>query len=543
MGLQGDLATLDITNLLQNLEGARKSGLLAVRDEREETQLFFADGRLSLIAYPSRASLIEFLAAAGAIDAGAIETAKKRRKRGHPLSSALVETGVLTAEQLRAIASARLVDEACEVLAARATQFEFSETGAPSELFDPDERALALSLAASPLLLESARRSDHWAMIREHLPSDSAHFHVVKPPRAPGEPEQARFLAQILALVDGSRSVREIVAHFPTRRFDVYQRLAELSRTQSIRPIATSDLNQRVLELARRDRKGALALLERGLEQNPHHLALLCTKALLAEKAGDLEQASEALKLVVHLQLENSEREPARATLERLKKLDQSDPFAWEKSFELALAEKRRKDAVADARKLIELHRKPGLHRKVAQVLERLIALQGSSWKLVQELARARAEAGDRDAAVKGLEQFAADSIDLESYPLACKAYEEVLLIQPARTKAKEKLQELRSGALLQRKQRRRRMRRRLLALFTLLVVLPWCTAELLARRAYVSTTRSIVHDQLLESGDYDGALARYAAVRSRYAWTLTGHFDLDPLIEELTMRARKTTK
>ncbi len=505
MGLQGDLATLDITNLLQNLEGARKSGLLAVRDEGEETQLFFADGRLSLIAYPSRASLIEFLAAAGVIDAGAIETAKKRRKRGHPLSSALVETGALTAEQLRAIASARLVDEACEVLAARATQFEFSETDAPSELFDPDERALALSLAASPLLLESARRSDHWAMIREHLPSDSAHF--------------------------------------PTRRFDVYQRLAELSRTQSIRPIATSDLNQRVLELARRDRKGALALLERGLEQNPHHLALLCTKALLAEKAGDLEQASEALKLVVHLQLENSEREPARATLERLKKLDQSDPFAWEKSFELALAEKRRKDAVADARKLIELHRKPGLHRKVAQVLERLIALQGSSWKLVQELARARAEAGDRDAAVKGLEQFAADSIDLESYPLACKAYEEVLLIQPTRAKAKEKLQELRSGALLQRKQRRRRMRRRLLALFTMLVVLPWCTAELLARRAYVSTTRSIVHDQLLEAGDYDGALARYAAVRSRYAWTLTGHFDLDPLIEELATRARKTTK
>ena len=46
MGLHGDLSTLDLTNLLQNLEGARKTGLLTVRDDGEETSLFFDKGQL-----------------------------------------------------------------------------------------------------------------------------------------------------------------------------------------------------------------------------------------------------------------------------------------------------------------------------------------------------------------------------------------------------------------------------------------------------------------------------------------------------------------
>jgi len=65
------------------------------------------------------------------------------------------------------------------------------------------------------------------------------------------------------------------------------------------------------MELARRDRKRARALLERGLEQNPHHLALLRTKAVLAEKMGEKKEASDALKVVAHLELESADREAA----------------------------------------------------------------------------------------------------------------------------------------------------------------------------------------------------------------------------------------
>ncbi len=536
MSLQGDLSTLDLTSLFQNLEGARKTGLLLVRGEGEDTQLFFEKGQLAAIAYPERPSLVEYLASAGAIRPRAIEAARKRRRRGQSLGAALVDDGALSAEELSNYAQARLVDEACEVLASGAKKFEFAEIDRATDVFDPDERALGIVLPASPLLLESARRSDHWAMIREHLPSDSAHLMVARPPNAPADRAKARFLGQVVDLVDGSRNVREIVARFPARRFEVYQLLADLAKAQSVRPIPVADLNQRILELARRDKKRAMALLERSLEQNPHHLALLRTKAMLAEKSGDRAQALEALKLVVHLELEAGERDAAKATLAKLRNLDEGDPFAWEKGFELALEEGRRDDAVEDGRALVEIHRKSAQHRKVVNVLERLCKLREPGFEIVAELAHARADAGDRDAAVKGLEQFAAKAIAIESYPLACEAYEEILAIHPSRSKAKETLRDLRNGAVAQRRARWRRVRRRALAAFLGLVVLPWTASELFAHRAFVGATRGIVHDGLLESGRLAEARERLSAVRSRWAWT-TARFEIDPVLAELDAR------
>jgi len=534
MALHGDLSTLDLTNLLQNLEGARKTGLLTVRDDGEETFLYFAEGQLALIAYPGRAALVDYLLESGAVARPALEQAKKSRRRGQGLCATLVEAGALSAEELSAIVRARLTDDACEVLGAGARQFEFAEIEGPSDAFDPDERALKIALPASPLLLESARRSDHWSMIREQVPSDSAHFKVARPPRVPGDEKKAAFQSQVVKLLDGARTVRDVVAHFPTKRFEAYQLLADLAESQTIRPIAVADLNTRILELARRDRARALALLERSLEQHPHHVELLSTKAMLAEKMGERGQAVEALKLVAHLQLEGEEALAARTTLVRLKQLDPNDPYAFEKSFELALAENRAQDALSDGQALIEVYRKPGLHRKVVEVLERLDRIQGSKWEHVRELARARAAAGERDAAAKGLEQFAAGLIGLESYPLACKAYEELLAIHPGRRKAKETLEDLKSGALVQRKARWRRLQRRAIAGFLLGVVLPWLGYEVLARRAYVATTREVMRERLLETGRYETARARYASLLGWYGWSTTGCCVVEPVLEEL---------
>ncbi|HKD99824.1 MAG TPA: DUF4388 domain-containing protein, partial [Planctomycetota bacterium] len=72
MSLQGDLATLDLTSLFQSLDGAGKTGLLTVRDEDEETQLFFEKGKLALIAQARRPGLADFLAAAGVASGEAI---------------------------------------------------------------------------------------------------------------------------------------------------------------------------------------------------------------------------------------------------------------------------------------------------------------------------------------------------------------------------------------------------------------------------------------------------------------------------------------
>lgn len=536
MGLQGDLSTLDLTSLFQNLEGAQKSGLLAVHEGRDErdgadpTELWFAEGKLALITWPGRIGLLEYVADCGAVAPGAVERARKDRRRGHTVGEALVAAGSIEEEELLRIATARLVDDACEVLAAGAKRFEFTEGEGPSASFDREERDLGMALPASPLLLESARRSDHWAQIREHLPSDSTHYVVAKKPRESGDPRREALVAEVLDLLDGTRTVREVVARFPTRRFDVYQLLGDLAGKQSIRPIAASDLEKRVLEIARRDKRRALAMLERGLEENPRHLGLLSAKALLAERAGELAQAIEASKVVVHLQLENGANDDARATLARLRKLDDRDPFVWERSLELAIEERRRKDAFAHGKRLIELYGEPGLHKKVGSVLERLIDGFGESFELVRDLARARAAAGDREGAVKELESYASTLIAADLYPQARRAYEEALAIAPGRRKTKEALEDVKTGAVVRRKAAWRRRRRVALAGFLFLVVAPWIGWESLARREFVAATREAVH----EGRDLESLRTRLEALRARYVWTATARFDVPALIEEL---------
>src|SRR5262245_17590096 len=139
MGLQGDLSTLDLTSLLQNLEGARKSGFLTVGDgDGEPTHLYFDAGQLALVAYPGRSSLVDFLVAAGAVAPAKLDLAKKHKRRGHGPCAALVESGAISAEKLAEIATARLTDDACEVLAAGARKFEFTEAEKPPDVFDPD---------------------------------------------------------------------------------------------------------------------------------------------------------------------------------------------------------------------------------------------------------------------------------------------------------------------------------------------------------------------------------------------------------------------
>ena len=533
MALHGDLSTLDLTSLFQNLEGAQKTGLLTVLDRDEPTELFFEKGKLALIAWPGRTGLLEYLAEGGVIALEALEDARKQKKRRQTVGAALVESGALSQEDLAGIATARLVDDTCELLAAGARRFEFAECEEPHERFDREERALELALPASPLLLESARRTDHWTRIREHLPSDSTHYVVSRPPRPNGDAAREEFQARLVELLDGSRTVREIVARFPARRFAAFEALAELAEKQCIRPITSADLEKRVLEISRRDRRRALALLERGLEENPRHLGLLCAKALLAERAGELEQASEALKLVVQLQLENAANEDARTTLAKLRKLDEKDPFVWERSFELAIEERRAKDAFAHGKRLVEIYEEPGLHKKAASVHERLIEAFGETWDLARDLARARAAAGDRDAAVSGLESYALTMISAETYPAAVRAYEEALSIAPGRKKTKQALEDVRTGEVARRRARWRRRRWIALGLFLGLGVAPWVAWEALARRAYVEATRQM----LLDGADLQSARRRLETVRDRYVGTATARFDVPLLIAEIEAR------
>jgi len=535
MSLQGDLSTLDFAGLFQNLEAAQKSGLLTVQAGQGETRLYFHQGKLSLITYPGRPELEEILVASGAVSAREMDVAKKRKKGSkRPLTEVLEGMKVSTAAQLATVAAARITGEACELINSGGGAFVFTEGPIPRGVFDPEERALGITLPAGPLLLEAARRSDHWKMIRDRVPSDSTHYVIARTPRQPSEPSQQKLLEQLVPMLDGSRSVTEIIAAFPHRRFEAYQLIADLAEAQTIRLAAPTEMNQLIQELSRHDRERAMSLLERGLKANPRNLNLLCTKALLAEELGDLEQASEALKVAVHLQLEAGQSADARKGLDRLKELGPEDPFVWERSFELAEQEGRTEDALADGEQLVELYTGPGLFKKAAAVLERMVALSDGAWEHVKALAHARADAGERDAAVESLEEYGAKELARENYPFAHKIYEEILAIDPECERAKETIDEIKSGELARKKALWRKLKARAALALCALLALGALAHEIFARRAYVEVQQEIARRGLIESGHYADAMALYTEMQASYPWATVSLYDVHQQIADL---------
>jgi tetratricopeptide (TPR) repeat protein len=538
MSLQGDLSTLDFASLFQNLEGGRKSGLLTLQGPQGETKLYFHQGKLALLTHPGRASFEAILLAAGAVTPVKLENAKKK-KRGskRSLGEVLIGSKAISQKDLATLIAGRITGEACELINAGGGAFVFTEGPIPRGVFDPEERALGITLPAGPLLLEAARRSDHWALIRERVPSDSMHYVVARTPRMPAEPAQARMLEKMLPLLDGSRSVTEVVAAFPHRRFEAYQVLADLAESQTIRLAQGAELNQLVEELSRHDQERALALLERGLAANPRSLSLLSTKALLSEELGEVEQASEALKIAVHLQLESGQTDEARKGLERLKELGPEDTFVWERSLELAVQEGRTDDALADGKRLVELYEEPGLFRKAAGVLERLVELSDGAWELVRDLAHVRATGGDRDAAVKGLETYGARELAREHYAFALEVYQEVLEIDPDRARTQETIAEIKSGEHARRKALFRKIRSRVALGLCAALALAGLLHETLARRAYVGVQREIARRGLIEAGQHAQALELYAVMRAEDPWATVSLYDVRRQMDDLAAK------
>jgi hypothetical protein len=534
MGLQGDLATLDLAGLFQSLESARKSGVLTIQDGRDVSRLLFVEGRLAAVGYPDRPGVADFLAAAGIVSREELERAGKGRRKRRTICELVVDAGLVDHAQLVSWITARITDEACEVLMTRGGKFEFQEGEAPEGLFDAEELALGIGLPAGPLLLEAARRSDHWKLIRERIPSDSVHYELARQPKEATDPVAAERLERVVELLDGARSIGEVAAHFPHQRFEVYELLSQLAATRTIRPCDPAELAKRVRELAPRDRARAWELLGRGLELDPRNLSLLTTKALLAEEIGELEQACEALKMVAHVELESGGNAGARSALERLKTLDGDDLFVWEKSFELALEEKRTAEALVDGKRLVDLYRGPGLHKKACAVIERLFSLAGKSWELVRDLARLRAAAGDVPGALAVLEEYGAARLGEESYPLAKRAYDEMLVLDPRCKRAKQAVEEIASGALARRRAYWRKMRRRVLIGAAAVVLVPWATYEFLARHAFVNATRQVLSEGWIESGKLDEAIAAYREVENRFGCASVSLYEAPSVIEAL---------
>ncbi len=222
MSLEGTLDTFSLPDIFQLLSQTKKSGTLHLRREGAHGAVHLRTGAVTGgRADVTCQELGRRLLGAGLVDDEVLAAAADELATDPSLSLAqlLAERGELDVETVRDLAAEQAQDAVFSLLRWPDGEFAFV-TGEP----DPDD--LGAELSVDSLVAEGQRRITAWSELIESVPAPDVVV-VVNP--APGsDPAASRAEWALLALVDGRRTVAELVALSGRGEFAVVTALAGL---------------------------------------------------------------------------------------------------------------------------------------------------------------------------------------------------------------------------------------------------------------------------------------------------------------------------
>jgi uncharacterized protein DUF4388 len=214
----GDLGGLPIVDFLGFVQHARLSGTLTVSADGVERSIVFKDGEVRGAASTAPGERLGEVA----LRLGLASEAQLGRAAasGRPLVRALEEEGGLSANDVWRCLHEQLTTVFHGILLSPAGTFALVDE-------DPAERSPApLSVSTQSLLMEGLRRIDELSLFKARIPGPHAFLKRRPPPRPvtlrPTEHE-------LLALVDGRRTVAEVATAARLSEFDATKALFHLA--------------------------------------------------------------------------------------------------------------------------------------------------------------------------------------------------------------------------------------------------------------------------------------------------------------------------
>jgi tetratricopeptide (TPR) repeat protein len=223
MAIEGSLADVSLADICQLLAMGRKTGCLTVTDHSNFGYIYFEDGRVSYASVLNRPDRLGELlvqnkvitrdALSGAMEAQAHEPGKR-------VGQLLVERKSLTMDELNRFVTIQIEEAVYHLFAWNQGSFHFNPDQRPDE-----KNQLQVSINAESLLLEGARRVDEWSQIEKKIPSMDIIFSIERDPKDEEGIEITKDQRKVLPLVDGERSVDDIVRESGLVEFDVAKAL------------------------------------------------------------------------------------------------------------------------------------------------------------------------------------------------------------------------------------------------------------------------------------------------------------------------------
>jgi hypothetical protein len=208
--LEGDLTDFTLSDILKLLAFTSKTGRLHLSGDLSQGRVDLVDGRVhDASADATRVPLARRLLGLGLVDGDQVTSLLRDRDElptDRALAADLVSRDLLDAESASRVLHEQMVDAVFDLLQWTEGSFTFTVGDAP------DSGPVELSSKVNDLIEQAEARTERWNETTERTGPHDAVVAIRRPDHEPGAVELDADAWSLLALIDGKRTIGELVA-------------------------------------------------------------------------------------------------------------------------------------------------------------------------------------------------------------------------------------------------------------------------------------------------------------------------------------------
>lgn len=227
---KGDMATVGISDILMFLNAAKKTGVLFLDLEKHKKVFFMENGEIYIaLSTKPEEHLLEMFKKRKKISRKLADSIQNQAsEENKDINTVILECKEIPTDILLQVIRTQLEESIYDLFMGHSGSFSFIDapTPAPIDIFIP--------ISLTNLVMEGTRRIDEWSRIRKDIDSMDIIFEALGNKKdIKLEPDEY----VVMNLVDGKRTVKEIVEESGIDKFDAVHILYRLLSTNSIKKI------------------------------------------------------------------------------------------------------------------------------------------------------------------------------------------------------------------------------------------------------------------------------------------------------------------
>jgi Flp pilus assembly protein TadD len=518
VALRGDLKSLNLGNVLQDLAYNSQTGTLRLHVGERRRFFWFEKGVLRLVGLglSQGPSISAGLLALGKVSPADLESGARKTTDAARVNRLIRERKITNADVKSALEN-QMTELICDTFLWADAEFEFVRGEAASSDFEVRQIDWEPKLACDAVTMEALRRVDEWTQIQKSV--ISAEEILVQ--SVPQIPDSADGQAQrLFALLDGERSLQDILNETHQGQFATFRAAATLLRGGWARPLDVKEARAKAeAHIAAKRPERALPLIKFALSHEPHSPELRQLAGRCYEALGKKDEAAAEFRILLAEESTQGRGKAAIETSRRIIGLAPKDSFTQEKLFQLLLEEGSPEEALAQGETLARQLKRAGMPDRARAVYEKLLQRYEDNDEIMAALAEIAHHMGDKREAVALYRKLFDRAVAESDEELILERARTLLRLDPSLDEVARKRIEVETGLYRKNRARRRKVRLILFGCLALAVIAALAMVEWTARGAL----RKLQQEEraLVARQEYGKAVEKYNAYLDKYAWTL----------------------